>query len=159
MARSPGALEGEVGFGSSCAGVSDMIGHVYRTFNAFHSRDGGTPLERLRGLRGSQTPRTFPFGEQCEGRFLPSVCWTCLKRSYFWTFLRVRHPETRGSTPMSRYHVLSRLLEAILPSSTPPHQPWALDLHTLRKYCARPLFRQWPTGIHTSYHLTHVVHR
>ena len=39
-----------------------LIGHVYRTFNAFHSRDGGTPLERLRGLRGSQTPRTFPFG-------------------------------------------------------------------------------------------------
>ena len=39
-----------------------LIGHVYRTYNAFQSREGGTPLERLRGVRGSQTPRTFPFG-------------------------------------------------------------------------------------------------
>ena len=37
-----------------------LIGHVYRTYNAFQSREGGTPLERLRGVRGSQTPRTFP---------------------------------------------------------------------------------------------------
>ena len=36
-----------------------LIGHVYRTYNAFQSREGGTPLERLRGVRGSQTPRTF----------------------------------------------------------------------------------------------------
>ena len=36
-----------------------LIGHVYRTYNAFQSREGGTPLERLRGVRRSQTPRTY----------------------------------------------------------------------------------------------------
>lgn len=34
-------------------------GHVYQAFNNFQSKDGGTPLERMRGLRGTQKPTTI----------------------------------------------------------------------------------------------------
>ena len=40
-----------------------LVGHVYRTHNA-HCRKlkGGTPLEMMRGKRGGQPPRSYPFG-------------------------------------------------------------------------------------------------
>jgi len=40
-----------------------LTGYVYRTFNVFCEQNkGGTPLERMRGARGGQTPSSFPFG-------------------------------------------------------------------------------------------------
>ena len=40
-----------------------LVGHVYRTYNAFcEGKAGSTPLERLRETRGGQAPRSYPFG-------------------------------------------------------------------------------------------------